>query len=227
MNTTISRPMRQQADTSNDTALGEADESMVAVRRVLHVGCGPARPGRLPVCFKTGGWQEIRLDIDPGVRPDIIASITDLSLVESGSMDAVWSSHNVEHLNAHEVPQALAEFRRVLKPDGFALITLPDMRAVARYIAEDRLDQPLYQSPVGPITPLDIMFGHQASIAHGNHYMAHRTAFTATTLGQALVEAGFEEVRVHEGRRWDLWAIATMPETDEGLFATMEGVIPS
>jgi SAM-dependent methyltransferase len=197
-----------------------------ALRRFLHVGCGPARPERLPVCFKTGNWQEIRVDIDPNVAPHIVASITDLSPVEDESVDAIWSSHNIEHLNSFEVPLALSEFRRVLRPDGFALITLPDMRAVARYIVEDRLDEPLYQSPSGPITPLDIVFGHQDSIERGNHYMAHRTAFTATTLGNALLAAGFEEVRVHEGRRWDLWAIATMPETPVDLFEQMDGVIP-
>jgi len=219
--------MQERDDVFSEVEANVADTPPVVTRRVLHVGCGLARPERLPVCFRTAGWQEIRLDIDPNVRPDIVASITDLSLVDSGSMDAVWSSHNIEHLNAHEVPYALAELRRVLKPDGFALITLPDIRAVARYIVDDRLNQPLYQSPVGPISPLDILFGHQESITRGNHFMAHRTAFTATTLGKALVEAGFEEVRVHEGRRWDLWALATMPETDKGLFATMEGVIPA
>jgi len=196
-----------------------------ARRILLHVGCGLARPERLPVCFHGPEWKEIRVDIDPRCQPDIIASITDLSPVEDGSVDAVWSSHNIEHLNSYEVPAALEEFRRVLKSAGFLLLTLPDIRAVARYIAEDRLDEPLYQSAMGPITPLDIVFGHQDSLQRGNHYMAHRTAFTSSTLGQALIDAGFEEVRVHEGRRWDLWAVATMPDTAPDLFEQMEGVI--
>jgi hypothetical protein len=114
----------------------------------------------------------------------------------------------------------------VLKPSGFALITLPDLRAVARHIADDLLEEPLYVSPSGPISALDIVFGHQASIAQGNHYMAHRTGFTARTLGQALVNAGFAEVRVHEGTRLDLWAVATMPETPESVFEDLAGVLP-
>jgi SAM-dependent methyltransferase len=194
-------------------------------RRFLHVGCGQSTRDRLPEIFQRAGWQEVRLDIDPAVNPDIVASITDLQGVADASMDALWSSHNLEHVHAFEVPQALAAFRRVLKADGFALVTLPDMRAVARHIADDLLEEPLYVSPAGPISALDIIFGHQASIAQGNEFMAHRTGFTARTLGQALVSAGFAEVRVHEGARLDLWAVATMPDTPESVFEELAGVL--
>jgi len=154
-----------------------------------------------------------------------VGSITDMSAVPDASMDAIWSSHNLEHLNSFDVPTALAEFRRVLKPTGFALISLPDMLAIAQQVVNDALDDTLYMSPAGPISPLDMIFGHQAAIKAGNHYMAHRTAFTATTLGNALTEAGFEEVRVHEGTRWDLWAIATMPETSDSVFLELAEVM--
>jgi ubiquinone/menaquinone biosynthesis C-methylase UbiE len=194
-------------------------------RSLLHVGCGMAPKERLPICFQTPDWREIRLDIDPNVNPDVVGTILDMAAIESGTMDALWSSHNLEHVNSFEVPKALAEFRRVLKPTGFALISLPDMKAVARRIAEDMLNEPLYEAPAGPISPLDIVFGHQASIQRGHVYMAHRTGFTARTLGQALVDAGFTEVRVHEGTRWDLWAIATMPETPEAVFEELAPVL--
>ena len=74
-------------------------------RRVLHVGCGPSDPAKLPAAFfPAGEWQELRLDIDPGVAPDIVASITDMAVVATGSVQAIWSAHNLEHLAAHEVP---------------------------------------------------------------------------------------------------------------------------
>ena len=69
----------------------------------------------------------------------------------TASVDAVWSSHNVEHLYGHQVPTALGEFNRVLKAGGLALITLPDLQTVCRSIAEGKLEPVLYQSPAGPV----------------------------------------------------------------------------
>lgn len=180
-----------------------------ALRIVLHVGCGAPNPEKLPAAFfARGEWRELRLDIDPNVAPDIEASITDMAVVADASVDAVWSSHNVEHLFAHEVPIALAEFHRVLRPGGFALITLPDLQQVAALIAEGRLEEAAYLSNSGPIAPLDILYGHRASIAGGNHFMAHRTGFTATTLDGALRRAGFATVQVARDGHYALWATA-------------------
>lgn len=195
------------------------------VHRLLHVGCGAASPERLPSCFRQPAWREIRLDIDPGVHPDILASMTDLSAVDRGSMDALWSSHNLEHLNGYEVPKALKEFVRVLKPDGFALFNLPDLSAIARHILSGNLNQPLYQSAAGLITPHDMLFGHQQSLQKGLRHMAHRTGFTGTTLGEALLAAGFAEVRVAPGRHWDLWALAMMPSTSPAVVEALAGVM--
>lgn len=196
-----------------------------AERKLLHVGCGFASRERLPACFQAADWREIRFDIEPAVQPDILGSMTDMSAVEPASVDAIYSSHNLEHLHAFEVPVALAEFRRVLKPTGFVLLTLPDLRAVARAIADDHLAEPLYMSMAGPINPLDVVFGHQPSIQRGLVHMAHRTGFSARTLADALLGAGFAEVRVHEGTRWDLWAVGTMPDTPDSIFEELSGVL--
>ncbi|AFZ43694.1 Methyltransferase type 11 [Halothece sp. PCC 7418] len=187
------------------------------MKTVLHVGCGPYNPKKLHATFRGEEWQEIRLDINETVQPDIVASLTDLSAVEDDSVDAVWSSHNVEHLYPHEVAIALREFRRVLKADGFALITLPDLQQVAELVAQDKLEDPAYQSPAGAIAPLDMIYGHRASIARGNYFMAHKTGFTAKTLGNALLKAGFAQVRLKRGNNFDLWAIAhkTTPPSEE------------
>ena len=67
------------------------------------------------------------MDIDPAAQPEVLGSLTKMDAFPAHEFDAVWSSHTLEHLYSHEVPAALAEFKRVLKPDGFALITCPDL----------------------------------------------------------------------------------------------------
>src|ERR1700756_3417557 len=118
---------------------------------VLNVGCGYPLRQKLHRHFHGPEWREIRLDLDPAVQPDIVCSITDISLVAADLVDAVWSSHNLEHLQRHEVPLALAEFLRVLKPHGLLLLTLPDLQQVARLLAEDPLDGRAYISHSRPV----------------------------------------------------------------------------
>ena len=93
---------------------------------LLHIGCGPKRKPQTTRGFNTDDWSEIRLDIDPSVSPDVTGTMTDMSAVPSGTVHAIFSSHNIEHLYPHEVPVALSEFLRVLSDDGFAVITCPD-----------------------------------------------------------------------------------------------------
>lgn len=178
-------------------------------KRVLHVGCGAKAAGKLHPAFGSDEWLEVRLDIDAAVLPDIVATMTDMSPVAEASVDAVFSSHNLEHLYPHEVPVAMAEFRRVLKPGGFALITLPDLQEVARLVASDGLEATAYLSALGPIQPLDILFGHRGALAGGNLFMAHHTGFTSATLIGALAAAGFASSTVQRvPSSYSLWAIA-------------------
>jgi SAM-dependent methyltransferase len=179
---------------------------------VLNVGCGySARQGLHPA-FQGEEWQELRLDIDPSVKPDIVCSMIDMHPVATNSIDAIWSSHNIEHLHRHEVPIALSEFMRVLRPGAQLLLTLPDLQKVAELIANDGLEDEAYRSPSGPITPLDMIFGHTPSLARGNQHMAHKTGFTARTLGQLLIDAGFAGVTVQRDG-FALWARAYKPTT--------------
>ncbi len=177
----------------------------------LHVGCGPQRKDRTTRGFNTPDWHEIRLDIDPTVNPDIIGTMTDMSAVAAESVDAIYSSHNIEHLYPHEVPIALAEFRRVLKPDGFVVITCPDLQSICALVAEDKLTEPAYSSPSGPIAPLDVLYGHRPSMIRGNLYMAHRCGFTQKVLIGTLQSSGFMAVAAQKRPHpyFDLWALAT------------------
>lgn len=180
-----------------------------ARKSVLHVGCGVHTPDKLHATFRGDDWREVRLDINPAVKPDIISSITDMRDVPDASYEALYSSHNLEHLHPHEVPLALSEFKRVLKPYGFALITVPDLRQAARYIVEDKAEETILMTNKGPITPLDVLYGFRPFLANGNLFMAHNFGFTAATLRAALSAAGFADVAVEPDGKFNLWATAS------------------
>jgi len=111
------------------------------IKKLLHVGCGSQNKSSLK---GFDDWQEVRFDIDERVKPDIVGTLTDMSAVATASVDAIYSSHNIEHLYAHEVAIALKEFNRVLKSDGFVVLTCPDLQSVCEAVAKDRLLDTLY-----------------------------------------------------------------------------------
>lgn len=194
----------------------------------LHVGCGQKRKDR--TTYEFAKWTELRYDIDESVQPDLVGTMTDMTSVKSESVDAIFSSHNIEHLYPHEVPVALAEFRRVLTPDGFVVITCPDLQSVCALIAEDKLVEPAYTSPAGPISPLDILYGHRLSMQKGNLYMAHRCGFTQRVLANTLQASGFQKTATvrRPGPFFDLWIVASKKDMpDEEVLALAKLHFPS
>jgi predicted SAM-dependent methyltransferase len=192
------------------------------MKRLLNAGSGPGPARRIARMVGEQGWEEVRFDIDPEVKPDVLGSILDLGgSFEPQSFDAVWWSHVLEHLYAHEVFPTLRQFHRVLKPDGFALITSPDIESVAQFIVEHGIAAVAYNSPAGPIRPLDMLYGHSRAIEEGHVYMAHRTGFTAERLGNLLLMAGFPTVSITT-ENFEVCALALMPEADsEGIQRTL------
>ena len=153
---------------------------MYIKNKLLHVGCGSNRIENTP--FNKLEWEELRLDIDPKNEPDILGSITNMDQVPDNSIDAVYSSHNIEHLYAYEVPKALIEFKRVLNIEGFALITCPDLKTLFEITIENELDTPIARWGNYYLTPHDYIFGHGESIKNGNAVMAHKCGFTKKSL---------------------------------------------
>ena len=185
------------------------------MKTFLHVGYGLQNKSSC-FGFNNDNWKEIRLDFDKNVNPDIVGTMTDMKSVETGSVDAVYSSHNIEHIFPHEVPIVLREFYRVLKEDGIVVITCSDLQSVGEAIVQDKLLEPLYESDIGPISPIDILYGHRGFIAQGNEYMAHKGGFTYSILDRVFYEAGFK-IR-YGGRRpaaWDLFIVAFKQEKSD------------
>lgn len=171
----------------------------------------------------------MRLDIDPANEPDIVGTMLDMSAVADFSVDAIYSSHNIEHLYPDEIPTALKEFLRVLTPEGFAVITCPDLQAAAEMIAQDKLLEKAYSSPAGPVTPFDIVYSHRLFTGRDKPYMAHHCGFTLQVLVGMLKASGFASVAgIRRPAVFDLWVVATkVPVADEKLRDLAGLVLPS
>jgi DNA modification methylase len=175
------------------------------MKSFLNVGCGPIDSPKIRG-FDNDDWKEIRLDIDEGVNPDIVGTLTDMKLVETASVDAVHSAYNIDHIYPHEVPIALAEFYRVLKEDGIVYIRCPDIQLISEAVINDQLLEALYESPAGPISPIDIIYGNRQEIVEGNEYMAKKCGFTYSVLNMAFWEAGFKTR--YGGRNQDTYELS-------------------
>lgn len=158
-------------------------------KRLLHVGCGgDAKPEWAK------DYTETRLDIDPSVKPDVVASMTDMGDV--GEFDAVYCSHALEHLTPSEGDKALAEFVRVLKPGGFAMVLVPDLEDVKA------TEEVILQAPCGPITGLDMIYG-----LRDRPYMAHKMGYVKATLDKVLSAAGFSNVATNRLSNYNLLGV--------------------
>jgi SAM-dependent methyltransferase len=190
----------------------------------INAGSGAPQNSRLPKLFRK--WRQIRIDVNPETEPDVVANIADLSAIPDASADAVWSAHCMEHLFAYEVPAALAEFRRVLRKTGFACIIVPDLQAIAHWVANDRLHETIYESAAGPITAHDMLWGFGPAIADGNRAMAHHCGFTPTLFLECLKDAGFSEIVLRRKSNLELVGLALpkvskSPERRETLLAEL------
>ena len=168
-------------------------------RRVLNVG-GQSRSIQLPTPYAS--FEQVLLDLDPTVGANIVLDVRELTSLEPQQFDAVYCSHNLEHVRQHEVPIVLAGFRHVLKPGGLAHIIVPDLQELMLVCVQQGIDLDglLYESPMGPITPLDVLFGHGGMIAQsGQDFYAHRTGFSSRTLANVVEASGFSPMFCQQG----------------------------
>lgn len=181
--------------------------------RLLHVGCGPRNGPGAPIPTLFDGYDELRMDIDPAVEPDVVGNITAIDLPDN-SMDGVYASHILEHVEQWDVHRALREVLRVLRPGGVALIVTPDLERVAREILEHpgKIEMVTPGTPFG-VAPLDMLFGYQPAILYGQEYQRHKTAFTQMTMAGHLEAAGFAD-GVVSTHAWQLFARAVKGDDD-------------
>ena len=99
--------------------------------------------GTAPLRLHIGGVQKkpgwLIVNILPGPDVDHVGSCTDLSAFADGSVEEVYASHVLEHLSHRdELPCALREIARVLRPGGLFRLSVPDFDQLVRlYLRPD------------------------------------------------------------------------------------------
>lgn len=150
-------------------------------KKVLNIG---ANKSKLDFeYFKN--YQEIKLDVCENSNPDIVANVVDMGIIPSNIFDAVWASHIIEHIYWHELPIAFAEIKRILKESGTGIIMVPNLEMLSDCLKDD-VNKTLYESASGPVSALDVIYGHRESIKCGRYEMEHKIGFTPKLLKQIL-----------------------------------------
>jgi predicted SAM-dependent methyltransferase len=114
----------------------------------------------------------------------------------AGTVDAIYSSHMIEHLVRDDAWAFLLECHRVLRPSGRLRLVVPDLHAlVYEYLkrgnADNFLGQMQFQThlPGGLFAKLKwLLFGGRT-----HHWM-----YDARSLGALVAEAGFVDVEMME-----------------------------
>lgn len=134
---------------------------------------------------------------------------------EDGEVEAIYSSHALEHVYLDEAQAILRECRRVIRPDGILRLALPDAEELARRLLESGdgrefneqlLAQPLSRPRLK--TRMVELFG-----AH-----IHRWQPTRGLIRELLAEAGFHEVTEHAFLEGSLPGLSAVEHRSESIF---------
>ena len=144
----------------------------------LHLGCGKRNfPGF------------INLDLADYSHIHYRRSVDDLAPFENESVDLIYASHVLEYFSLAQVPQVLAEWRRVLKPGGEIKLAVPDFENLTKayFISGHALD---VQGP---------LYGFFDIVSEGkNMTLNHKVAYDFKLLKKVLEENGFGEVKRYD-----------------------------
>tara|TARA_B100000795_G_scaffold241580_1_gene204390 strand:- start:100 stop:609 length:510 start_codon:yes stop_codon:yes gene_type:complete len=126
-------------------------------------------------------WKILNIQNKEGV--DFVGDISDLSQFEDNSIDEIYASHVVEHVNQKNIKKTLSGIYRVLATKGKVYISVPDMDVLCRiFIAKDAPIKVKFHI-------MRMMFGGQTD-EFDFHYFGWNLEF----LKEYLLIAGFTKI---------------------------------
>lgn len=134
----------------------------------LNLGCGSA--------YKPGCINMDRYDTSVA---DTICDLDHLP-IESNAVDVIEASQVIEHFDYAHCKYALAEWFRVLRPEGTLILETPDLEKTSQKLISSDLETQR--------TTLQWIYGIDSL------GMQHKTGFTSNLLKGLLEEIGFEKI---------------------------------
>jgi len=131
----------------------------------LNLGCGKN---------KRDGY--VNIDSRPELNPDICEYLWDLEY-EPESVDEIYISHALEHVNISTARRLLLRFHKWLKLGGHLFIAVPNLTLLGKLISEGNEDEILFKWIFGS--------GYEGPTSH-------KWGFTENTLKKKLKRAGFK-----------------------------------
>ena len=113
--------------------------------------------------------------------------------LEEGTVDVLYSSHMLEHLDHREARRFLSECARVMRPGGWLRLLVPDLkRYVDAYEATGDADVFIEQLRLAqPRTR-----GLRRAVELLTGFRGHRWMYDATSLTRLIERAGFVDVEI-------------------------------
>ncbi len=112
-----------------------------------------------------------------------------------GTVDVIYSSHMIEHLDRLDARSFLAECRRVLKPGGILRVAVPDVSLTVRdYVADGNADIFLEQLQFDLDRPRGLGGRLRHLLLGGGR--GHRWMYDARSIRKLVESADFAQVEV-------------------------------
>ncbi len=134
---------------------------------------------------KKEGWKILNIQKNDGREKhvDLVGDITDLSQFDDGSIEEIYASHTVEHIDNNDIQKTLKGIHRVLKDGGKFYVSVPDMDILCR----------LFLDPKAPLKikyeVMRMMFGGQV-----DEFDYHYFGWNMLLMEYFLKDAGFKKI---------------------------------
>lgn len=136
------------------------------------------------------GYLNVDLNKDlPGVFPADARYLP----FKDGSIEEIYASHFLEHLEIGDIKPCLLEWKRVLKKNGIIEVVVPDTKVIAdRWLKATVLERITWWTPA--------LFG-----SHRGPGQVHKCGLDAEILVSILLSCGLTLLSSRYNKEWDFW----------------------